>query len=103
MLHGQACDSDDFWDQDVNAQWRKLQVINFSKECCPDATSRRKQLVVHLRRKRVREVGRRARVAALGDSTSNRFLISAPDQKLTLGGRPVLVRKAHVRRNPHVS
>jgi hypothetical protein len=47
MLHSQAREGADFWDQDVDAQWRKLQVRNFSKECCPIATSRRKQLVVH--------------------------------------------------------
>jgi hypothetical protein len=47
MLHSQACDTADFWNQNMNAQWRKLQVINFSKKCCPNATSRRKQLVGH--------------------------------------------------------
>jgi hypothetical protein len=67
MLHSQACDAADFWDQNMNAQWRKLQVIIFFKKCCPNATSRRKQLVVHLRRKRVGEVGRGARVATRGD------------------------------------
>jgi len=46
MLQSQACDGADCSDQDVPAQWRKLQVINFSKECCPNATRRRKQLVV---------------------------------------------------------
>jgi hypothetical protein len=43
MLHSQACDGVDFWDQDMCAQWRKLQVINFSKKCCPNATSRHNQ------------------------------------------------------------
>jgi len=33
------------------AQWRKLQVINFSKECCPNAMRHRQAVV--LRRKRV--------------------------------------------------
>ena len=30
----------------MNAQWRKLQVSKFSKECCPDAT-RPPSVVVH--------------------------------------------------------
>ena len=55
MLHSQASEGVDFWAQDLNAQWRKLQVINFSKECCPNATRRRKQLLCILRRKRVGE------------------------------------------------
>jgi hypothetical protein len=46
MLHSQACDGVDCSDQDVPAQWRKLRVINFSNECCPNATRRRKQLIV---------------------------------------------------------
>jgi len=37
----------DFSDQDMAAQWRKLQVINFSKECCPNAMRRRQAVVVH--------------------------------------------------------
>jgi hypothetical protein len=30
----------------VSAQWQKLKVINYSRKCCPDATSRRKRLAV---------------------------------------------------------
>ena len=30
----------------MTAKWRKLQVINFSKECCPNATRRRQAIVV---------------------------------------------------------
>jgi hypothetical protein len=30
----------------MTAQWRKLLVINFSKECCPNATRRRQAIVV---------------------------------------------------------
>src|SRR5258705_521781 len=37
----------DFSDQDMTAQWRKLQVVNFSKECCPNAMRRRQAVVVH--------------------------------------------------------
>jgi hypothetical protein len=36
----------DFSDQDMTAQWRKLQVINFSKECCPNAMRRRQAVDV---------------------------------------------------------
>src|SRR5882762_9637647 len=43
----------DFSDQDMTAQWRKLQVINFSKECCPNALRRRQTVLCILRRKRV--------------------------------------------------
>jgi hypothetical protein len=43
MLHSQACDSADSSDQDMNAQWRKLQAIIFSKECCPNATRHRQE------------------------------------------------------------
>jgi hypothetical protein len=30
----------------MSAQWQKLKVINYSKKCCPNATSRRKRLAV---------------------------------------------------------
>src|SRR5712675_405081 len=43
----------DFSDQDMTAQRRKLQVINFSKECCPNAMRRRQAVLYILRRKRV--------------------------------------------------
>jgi hypothetical protein len=36
----------DFSDQDMTAQWRKPQVINFSKECCPNAMRRRQAVDV---------------------------------------------------------
>jgi hypothetical protein len=42
MLHNQACDGADFSAQDTNAQWQKRLVIIFSKECCSNATRRRK-------------------------------------------------------------
>jgi hypothetical protein len=42
----------DFSDQDMTAQWRKLQVIKFSKECCLNAIPG-KQLMCILRGKRV--------------------------------------------------
>src|ERR1700676_3036521 len=38
MLHSQACDGADSSDQDIDAQWGKLQVIVFSKTCYPNAT-----------------------------------------------------------------
>src|ERR1700676_837071 len=38
MLHSQACDGVDSSDQDIDAQWGKLQVIVFSKTCYPNAT-----------------------------------------------------------------
>jgi hypothetical protein len=44
MLQSQAFDGADCLDQDMNAQWLKLQVINFSKECCPNATRRRQAI-----------------------------------------------------------
>ncbi len=43
----------DFSDQDMTAQWRKLQVINFSKECYTNALRRRQAVLCILRRKRV--------------------------------------------------
>lgn len=45
-----------FLDQDMAAQWRKLQVIIFSKKCCLYATRRRQAILGILRRKRVGEV-----------------------------------------------
>src|SRR6266481_4767218 len=40
----------DYSGQDMTAEWRKLQVINFSKECCPNATWRQQAVVCILRR-----------------------------------------------------
>src|SRR5260370_42046331 len=40
MLHSQACDGADSSGQDMNTQWRKLQIVIFSKKCCPNATRR---------------------------------------------------------------
>src|ERR1700716_1918381 len=40
----------DYSGQDMTAEWRKLQVINFSKECCPNATWRWQAVVCILRR-----------------------------------------------------
>src|SRR5467141_4278141 len=53
MLHSQACDGLIFRIKIMTAQWRKLQVINFSKECCPNALRRRQTVWCILRRKRV--------------------------------------------------
>ena len=40
MLHSQACDALIVRTKIRNAQRRKLQVMNFFKECCPNATRR---------------------------------------------------------------
>jgi hypothetical protein len=37
----------------MTAQWRQLQVINFSKECCLNATRRRHAIVVRFSTSRV--------------------------------------------------
>jgi hypothetical protein len=57
MLHSQARDGliirvkrPDYSGQDMTAEWRKLQIINFSKECCPNATWRQQAVVCILRR-----------------------------------------------------
>jgi hypothetical protein len=44
MLHNQAYDGTDLWDQYAEAQWRKPRVANFPRECCPNATHRRQAI-----------------------------------------------------------
>src|SRR5258708_12390947 len=44
MLHNQAYDGTDLWDQTTEAQWRKARVVHFLQECCPNATRRRQAI-----------------------------------------------------------
>jgi hypothetical protein len=80
----------------MNAQWRKPQVINFFKKCCPNATSRHKQPVVHsLRRKR----GRNSRCRA-PDGSFNRIYskftqsVAFPDQQGIAKSQTIAEEKA---------
>jgi hypothetical protein len=108
MLHSQACDALIVRAKIRNAQRRKPQVMNFFKECCPNATRREQAICCAFSHDRGGTTDAELRLASglalmgkfdgevgsgtqtyMGTarvlprsviSTSNRFLISASDQ-----------------------
>src|SRR5947207_3134027 len=45
-----------FFGHDMNTQWRKLELFNFSKKCCPNATRAASKLLCVFRHKLVGKV-----------------------------------------------